>query len=89
MEVFIEGDKIKTIENFHKEIKRALALPDYYGENLDALWDCLTGWIETPLTLVWKNFETSRHFLEGTAEKIISLFNDAENEVNGFKVEYL
>lgn len=29
-------------ENFHAYLKKELDLPEYYGENLDALYDCLT-----------------------------------------------
>ena len=39
-EVILFGDDLK--ENPHKYIKEALDFPDYYGENLDALFDCLT-----------------------------------------------
>ena len=28
--------------------KKGLDLPDFFGENLDALWDCLTGFIGYP-----------------------------------------
>jgi len=28
--------------------------PDFYGRNADALWDCLTGFIETPVNIVVK-----------------------------------
>jgi len=53
----LDGSKLKTIKDFHTEIRFILGLPDYYGENLDALWDCLTGWIQTPITLIWINFD--------------------------------
>jgi ribonuclease inhibitor len=88
MELILEGSKLKTIEDFHNEIKSILGLPDHYGNNLDALSDCLTGWVETPLTLVWKDFEISKINLGDFAHKAISVFKDAENEVDGFKIEF-
>lgn len=33
---------MKTREEAHVYIKREFEFPDYYGENLDALWDMLT-----------------------------------------------
>lgn len=84
MEVIIDGSKIKTIEDFHREIKRVLDLPDYYGENLDALWDCLTGWVELPISLVWKDFEICEPYIGEYAFKAMSLFEDAEKEIVGF-----
>jgi RNAse (barnase) inhibitor barstar len=38
-------------------IGRALAFPDYYGRNLDALWDCLTDLAE-PTVLLWDGWST-------------------------------
>ncbi|MGD6959426.1 barstar family protein [Rossellomorea aquimaris] len=37
-----------------------LDLPDYYDENLTALWECLTGFNHLPLSLVWENFDESK-----------------------------
>lgn len=37
-------------------IGRALRFPDYYGRNLDALWDCLTD-LDAPTALVWSGWE--------------------------------
>ena len=37
-------------------IGRALDFPDYYGRNLDALWDCLTD-LTGPTALIWDDWE--------------------------------
>lgn len=42
----LNGASMATREAAHDEIVRALPLPEYYGRNLDALWDelgCLQG----------------------------------------------
>lgn len=41
-EILLDGLEIETIEDIHTLFIQALALPDYYGRNLDALFDCLT-----------------------------------------------
>ncbi len=38
----INGEQIRSMSDLHQTLKKELALPEYYGENLDALWDCLT-----------------------------------------------
>lgn len=34
--------RMQSIRQLHKYLRTELELPDYYGENLDALYDCLT-----------------------------------------------
>ena len=38
----LNGSRMLDRETTHAYLKRKLNLPDYYGNNLDALWDCLT-----------------------------------------------
>jgi ribonuclease inhibitor len=41
-EIHLNGSKMTDKAATHNYLKRKLGFPDYYGENLDALWDCLT-----------------------------------------------
>ena len=45
----IDFSNCKYIGSVHKEIKEKLELPEWYGENLDALWDALIGIAQTPI----------------------------------------
>jgi ribonuclease inhibitor len=55
-------------------------LPEWYGNNLDALWDALTGLIETPveIKIVFhpKTMETKK--LKPAVESVIRVFREAE-----------
>lgn len=88
MKIILEGLYIKSEAEFHNIISRRLEFPDYYGQNLDALWDCLTSWIEPPVEIIWKDFENSKIFLGDFAIKVKNLFQDAEKEIEGFRVEF-
>ena len=41
-EIELNGAKMVDKETTHEYLKEKLSLPDYYGANLDALWDCLS-----------------------------------------------
>lgn len=42
MLVRIDGMEILSRDDLHDALSRQLSLPEYYGRNLDALYDCLT-----------------------------------------------
>ncbi len=89
MEVVLDGKQIRNQHEFHQVLREKLGLPDYYGDNLDALWDCLTGWVETPLTIVWKDFHVSQKYLGEYASKAADLLKRAESAVPGLYVRIL
>ena len=64
----LDGNLIK--KEGHDYLKEALNLPDYYGKNLDALYDCLTE-IECEIELV--------NAVDGVGD-IIDTFRDAADE---------
>ena len=42
MQLEIIGSKIYTEQDFHNQISKIFSIQDYYGNNLDALWDLLS-----------------------------------------------
>jgi ribonuclease inhibitor len=71
----------------HNYLKRKLALPDYYGENLDALWDCLTTDFSGKKIIIHKP-QTIVDNLGSYGEAIIELFRRAEEENEFIKVSF-
>lgn len=40
--VIIDGNKIRNKEMLHSHLRSELKLPEYYGNNLDAFYDCMS-----------------------------------------------
>ena len=43
LHIILNGAQLSTREEMHAYLAKMLHLPAYYGNNLDALWDVLTG----------------------------------------------
>ncbi|WP_063563234.1 barstar family protein [Paenibacillus sp. O199] len=83
--VVLNGEDFYSTTELHELLKQKLELPDFYGANLDALWDCLTGMIELPLELTWTNYQISKERLGSEAEMVYKLMLEAEEESIGFQ----
>ena len=83
----IDFSKCRYANEIHAEIKNALNFPEHYGENLDALWDCLTGGIELSVCIKWSNYKASCHYLGEYAEKLRNVFEDAATELDNFSLQ--
>ncbi|WP_353856192.1 barstar family protein [Bacillus sp. Bos-x628] len=81
--VRLNGKACISQEDLHEQLKATLHLPDHYGKNLDALWDCLTGEIELPVQLIWEDFLVSKEYLGEYADTLQKLFKEAEMELRG------
>lgn len=70
---------IESREQLHRAFAEALAFPDYYGKNLDALYDCLTDlFVDTKIVLVDAGALTARMGVYGA--RVVRLLVDAAAE---------
>lgn len=64
MEFIIDCTAIHSPEELHRAIAAALSFPDWYGHNLDALYDCLTS-LTHVTSLVFYDWDCVDAFSEG------------------------
>lgn len=83
--VYIDFTDIGDYEDFYTQLKEKLPLPDYFGDNLDALYDSITGDVELPLHIEFVNMSVDQ--LE-TFEDLLTTLEDAEDEMDDFSFAY-
>jgi ribonuclease inhibitor len=86
-EVVFDSSHVERLDQLHSELSRSLDFPDYYGANLDALYDCLSGDIALPLRIIWKNYNITRLKLGKDAEKVLKVMKDFAKEEPDFTLE--
>ena len=74
--ITLDGQKMTTIEKTHKYLSAQLNFPDYYGENLDALWDILST-VSEPMQIRLVNQEKLDFYLAEYAQGLIGIFFEA------------
>lgn len=80
----LDGRKLLTKEQAHPCLKQALDLPEYYGNNLDALYDCLTEL--SGVTIVLHNAQAMRESEYG--KRVLTVLEDAARENPGLGLAY-
>ena len=53
--IYIDFSEIGDMEDFYAQLKEKIELPEYFGDNLDALYDCISGDLEMPLHIEFVN----------------------------------
>ena len=81
----LDFSECRYLGEIYAHIKSVLELPQWCGENLDALWDALTGMMYTPaeVTIVP---EVRGKELQDDINEIISVFQEAQQEYNEISV---
>lgn len=81
-QITLDGNILADIAQVHDYIKEMLDFPEYYGKNLDALFDCLTDLDNVEITITVPE-EDGAIF-----QKVLRVFKAANRENDGLKVNF-
>jgi ribonuclease inhibitor len=82
----IEGAALRSLDDAYDALAAALGLPAHFGRNLDALWDSLTGDVEGPIELVWRDAARTHAALGARFEEILGVLREVERARPDFRV---
>ena len=77
----IDGKAVQTREDVYNTAVRAMSPPEWFGRNLDALWDLLTDLCD-PLTVVVIETDLLREHLGSFADTLLKLLAQAAEREN-------
>lgn len=83
--IYIDFSEIGDEQDFYQQLKQKLSLPENFGDNLDALYDILTGFVELPLHLEFVNMSVNQ--LEDF-ETLLETLEEADEEIEEFSFTY-
>ncbi|MEG1751926.1 MAG: barstar family protein [Clostridia bacterium] len=77
-------------EGFYNVLQKKFGLPDWFGKNVDALWDMLTGFVQTPCEVVFIGFNKKENdYNKNAISLILDCFIDAMRKYpEKFKVSF-
>lgn len=83
----LDFSECKTLSEVHLLLKNKFGFHDFYGANLDALWDLMQDVFSDEKEYVVEiyNFDKIKNPLRGSCEKILEIFEDLHNINPNFK----
>lgn len=81
-QITLDGNILADIAQVHDYIKEMLDFPEYYGKNLDALFDYLTDLDNVEITITVPE-EDGAIF-----QKVLRVFKAANRENEGLKINF-
>lgn len=64
-----------SVGEVHERIKRTFGFPEYYGENWDAMWDCMDGLFDRR-EIVIRGFQTMPKDVREYCRPMLEIFED-------------
>ena len=78
MRYILDGKQMVSKKETHQYLQETFGFPDYYGKNLDALYDCLTEMRE--MEVEFRNTEEMLTALGRYGEKLLQVLADVKNK---------
>lgn len=84
--IIIDGNEIISMNNIHRIFAEELCFPEWYGRNLDALYDCL-GDVTEEVEIIVENTDELEENLGISFKKLCRLLEDVSAENDYISVE--
>lgn len=84
----IDGKRVLSLDLFYDEIARQFDFPDYFGRNLDALYDVLSTDLEGPLEVIWQDSEVSHTAMGNDFQRLQDVLESVASERDDFVVVF-
>lgn len=81
-QITLDGNLLGDAAQVHDYLKEMLEFPEYYGKNLDALFDCLTDLDNVEITI------TAPEEDGAIFQKVLRVFKAADRENGALKVNF-
>ena len=82
-QITLDGNILADAAQVHDYLKEVLNFPEYYGKNLDSLYDCLTDLNETELIITAPKEDGA------VFQKILRIFKAADQTNESLKLNLL
>ena len=89
--IILDFSKCKYLGEIHLMLKEKFGLPEYYGENWNALWDCLRYLFDDEKEYIAElyGFYSMDKELQDECRLMLEVFNDVYNETPNFKYKII
>lgn len=81
-QITLDGNRLGDAAQVHDYLKETLDFPEYYGKNLDALYDCLTDLADIEITITAPDKDGA------IFQKVLRIFKAANRENEGLQVNF-
>lgn len=87
--IILDFSNCKNAIDMHRELKEKFGFPDYYGENLSALWDCLDNYCNWALYVAIFGTEKISEEWQPYMKKILEVFQDVHEKTPNVTFEII
>ncbi len=77
----------RTSDDLYNVISTAFDFPDFFGKNLDALWDCMKDYCEKEAQIIIKGSKVIPYNLKDTFAQILEVFIDVHKRTPSISFE--